>query len=113
MTGIGRIAGVSGIFREAMSGDRSPWRYAFLIGLAIAGAIAIVISPGTTLTSDASLAGILIAGIVGGVGVKLARGCTSGHGVCGLGRFSFRSLVAGTVFFVLGTAATVVVRGAF
>jgi uncharacterized protein len=53
----------------------------------------------------AALAGLLV-----GFGTRLGGGCTSGHGVCGLGRFSLRSLVAVIVFMAAGMAATFVVR---
>jgi uncharacterized membrane protein YedE/YeeE len=50
------------------------------------------------------------AGLLVGFGTRVGGGCTSGHGVCGLGRFSLRSLVAVMVFMATGMAATYVMR---
>jgi len=58
----------------------------------------------------ASLALTVIAGLLVGFGTRLGNGCTSGHGVCGIGRFSKRSTVATCVFMATGAAATYLVR---
>ena len=60
----------------------------------------------THLTSD--LAIVIIAGLLVGVGTRIANGCTSGHGVCGISRFSLRGMVA-TVFYILAGGITLVV----
>ena len=105
---IGRIAGISGIavgILNNASGDRL-WRFAFLGGLiaapvlygSIAGApVPIDITPSTPA--------LLVGGVLVGFGAILGGGCTSGHGVCGLGRLSVRSLVSVVVFM---TTAVVV-----
>jgi uncharacterized protein len=115
----GRIAGISGIARGLVSGSRAEflWRAIFLAGL-VGGAWILY-----TLTAHAGqfqLAPhnrpgfpptLLIAGgLAVGFGTALARGCTSGHGVCGLARLSPRSLVATLTFLAAGMAATYVVR---
>jgi uncharacterized membrane protein YedE/YeeE len=51
-----------------------------------------------------------VAGLLVGFGTRVGGGCTSGHGVCGLGRFSLRSLVAVIIFMATGMAATYLVR---
>jgi len=108
---IGRIAGVSGIVNgvPGAAGDRS-WRIAFLAGMMIAGAVAMqfVSMPPRAQTGSTPL--LLAAGFLVGFGTKLGSGCTSGHGVCGLGRLSLRSLAAVLAFMAAGMATTFVVR---
>jgi uncharacterized membrane protein YedE/YeeE len=108
----GRIAGVSGILHGLFAqppGDRS-WRAAFIAGLIVAGFAwhALVPSPGQHLPMN--LLSMAIAGLLVGVGTRAGGGCTSGHGVCGLARFSLRSLAAVIVFMATGMAATFVTR---
>lgn len=104
----GRIAGVSGIVgRIATSSDRG-WRFAFLGGLVGGGFVLALVSPQVFGTPVASLGQLAIAGALVGVGTQLANGCTSGHGVCGIGRGSFRSIVATLVFMAAGAVAVLV-----
>jgi len=104
----GRIAGVSGIFADALEPQRSGWgwRMAFIIGLV--GAPLLVASAGGNVpTPDMpSWAVVIAGGLLVGFGTRLASGCTSGHGVCGVARLSPRSLAATATFMV--TAAVVV-----
>ena len=102
-----RIAGVSGILHGLFAqppGDRV-WRAAFVVGLIVAG----FVFP-TETSREVSLVGLAAAGALVGFGTRVGGGCTSGHGVCGLGRFSLRSLVAVVVFMAAGMAATYMVR---
>ena len=106
----GRIAGVTGILAgllpPAIARDWT-WRLAFLAGMACAPlAYAIVAGSGVPFASSASAATLIVGGIIVGIGVTYSSGCTSGHGVCGLARFSRRSLAA-VVTFMTSTAATV------
>ena len=113
----GRIAGVSGILHGLVGGmsasppgDRS-WRVAFIAGLIAAGfAWHLVFGAGPT--RELQLGWVALAGALVGFGTRIGGGCTSGHGVCGLGRFSLRSLVAVMVFMAAGMAATFVMRHA-
>ncbi|MFQ3244963.1 MAG: putative membrane protein YedE/YeeE [Arenicella sp.] len=57
-----------------------------------------------------SLTNVAIAGLLVGFGTRLGSGCTSGHGVCGIARFSMRSIIATITFIVAGVATTYVVR---
>ena len=101
---IGRIAGVSGIAGGLMSSagkDNRGWRVAFVAGLVLAGFAMRPFASTTTLQSISPLM-LLAAGLLVGFGSVLGSGCTSGHGVCGLGRRSARSLVATLTF--MGTA---------
>ncbi len=102
----GRIAGISGITGQLLAGrsaDRS-WRALFIIGLVFSGAgISAMVPDAYTFGIDRSTTQLFAAGLFVGVGTQLGGGCTSGHGVCGLSRFSRRSLVAVITF--MATAA--------
>jgi uncharacterized membrane protein YedE/YeeE len=107
----GRIAGVSGILHGLFAqppGDR-PWRAAFIAGLIVAGFVWHAFH-GPAARPPMNLGGMALAGVLVGFGTRVGGGCTSGHGVCGLGRFSLRSLVAVMVFMATGMAATFVMR---
>ncbi len=111
---IGRIAGISGIATGAIEGARGDraWRLAFLAGLMIAGAIALQFVPAPPRTQTAPAPLLLAAGFLVGFGTRLGSGCTSGHGVCGLGRLSRRSLAAVATFMGFAMATTFIVRHA-
>ena len=103
----GRVAGVSGIVNGVIFPKRedTAWRAAFLIGLIAAGGLYMALVPGAALPrTDYSRAGLIVAGILVGFGTRMGNGCTSGHGVCGLGRGSVRSLVATATFMLSGAA---------
>jgi uncharacterized membrane protein YedE/YeeE len=104
----GRIAGISGIVSGALG--FSPdlvWRWLFILGLLAGGWIyEIGIAQQPTPVSDFSPWAMIIGGFAVGVGTRLGHGCTSGHGVCGLGRLSMRSLVA-VLTFLLSAFITV------
>jgi uncharacterized protein len=109
----GRIAGVSGILHGLVSrvpGDWT-WRASFIAGLVAAGFVWHALAGGAEVAPPApGLGGLALAGLLVGFGARLAGGCTSGHGVCGLGRLSLRSLVAVAVFMATAIATTFVVR---
>ena len=97
---IGRIAGVSGILGMALSRPADgAWRWFFLVGL-VAGTCAYAVMPGVSVTISNDAGGLVLAlgGLLVGVGTRMGGGCTSGHGVCGLSRFSRRSMVAVPIF---------------
>jgi uncharacterized membrane protein YedE/YeeE len=98
----GRIAGISSIVGGLVtpkSGDTA-WRVAFVGGLLL-GALAFILAVGGQTPVDvlASPPAILIGGLLVGFGTRMGSGCTSGHGLCGIARFSRRSIVATSVFF--------------
>ncbi|MBK7830293.1 YeeE/YedE family protein [Nannocystis sp.] len=109
----GRIAGVSGIVGGLMlapRGDRS-WRLAFLGGLMVGGLLLLGIDPAALPDGlPATTPIVVLAGFLVGYGARAANGCTSGHGVCGLGRRSRRSLVAVLVFMGAGVITAQLVR---
>jgi uncharacterized protein len=112
----GRIAGISNIARgvfEWQPGDVA-WRLLFLGGL-VAGAGLYSALFGNAPVPRAKFPVWLLGagGVLVGFGTALGSGCTSGHGVCGLGRLSVRSLVATSIFLVTGILTTYVVRHVF
>lgn len=109
----GRIAGISGIVGGLFSrapGDTA-WRMAFLGGLVAAPLLYAVFVGLPAVQVEASTGTLVIAGLLVGLGTRYASGCTSGHGVCGLSRFSPRSLAATLTFMAAGFATVAVVRG--
>lgn len=102
LVGLGRVTGVSGIAATALTEPRgSLWRFTFLLGLVVGGAL-FAHGFNVAATSVASVPWIIGAGLLVGFGTVLGGGCTSGHGVCGLGRRSKRSLIATLVFMGAG-----------
>ena len=104
----GRLAGISGILGGLLSGasDRA-WRFAFILGLILAPMAGTLAGhPLATPAMPASWATVVFGGLLVGLGTRLASGCTSGHGVCGIARLSKRSIVATAVF--MGAAMVVV-----
>ena len=109
----GRIAGISGILGGLLHPARSEigWRTAFLAGLFIAP-LAYVAFGGRLppVVLDASLPLLAVAGLIVGFGTRLGAGCTSGHGVCGIGRGSPRSIVATLVFMTTAIVTVFITR---
>ena len=107
LLGLGRIAGVSGIAAKAAglggSGIARGGAWMFLIGLPL-GALIVSLAQGGIAASFASAPVLVIAGLLVGIGTRLGSGCTSGHGVCGISRFSARSIVATLTFMAAGIA---------
>lgn len=101
----GRVAGISGIvggLLRAWNAD-SNWRLSFLLGLLAGGGVLMAILPEAIVApAGRSLVAVAAAGALVGYGTRLGSGCTSGHGICGLTRFSPRSLVATLTFMATG-----------
>lgn len=99
----GRVMGASGIIGGLVDGTgRDSWaeRLSFLAGLILVpGAIVALSGTSDTHLTD-NWATVILGGLLVGLGTRLANGCTSGHGVCGISRLSLRSIVS-TVFYVL------------
>jgi uncharacterized membrane protein YedE/YeeE len=108
----GRIAGVAGIFAGLLSGGGDKgWRVAFVVGLILAPLAAGLLGyPMAPPQLPASWGVIVGAGLLAGFGTRMAGGCTSGHGVCGIARLSARSLVATAVFMATAVAVVAVSR---
>jgi uncharacterized membrane protein YedE/YeeE len=109
----GRIAGISGIVNGLATAPRADraWRAAFLAGLMTAGGIALHLLPeGPARDQTGATPLLLAAGVLVGFGTRMGNGCTSGHGVCGLGRLSTRSAAAVATFMVAAMLTVYVLR---
>ena len=105
----GRIVGISGILGGLLqpTGSDYRWRLAFLAGMLLAPVIyQIAAGALPAVQIDASAGLLVLAGLLVGFGTRLGAGCTSGHGVCGIGRASPRS-VAATLTFMATAILTV------
>lgn len=114
--GNGRIAGISGLLGGAL--DPGPHRFpgeriAFFVGLIGAPLVWVSLTqtPGITVVSSPSV--LIFAGLLVGFGTQMGSGCTSGHGVCGLSRFSPRSAVAVATFMIVGMLTVTLGRHIF
>ena len=109
----GKTAGVSGILDGVLRREKGEfgWKLAFLLGL-VAGGLALRLFWPAALPTAAPRAWPLLLGgaLLAGFGARLGGGCTSGHGVCGIGRASGRSLAGTIVFMLAGMAAVAVLR---
>ena len=107
----GRVMGASGILGSVVTGVGFTFeRVAFIVGLILAPMVFSLFAdlPATNLTSNTGL--ILVAGLAVGFGTRLANGCTSGHGVCGISRLSMRGITATAVYLIAGFATMYVAR---
>ncbi len=112
---IGRIAGVCGIALNAMAASDAAgrsWRLAFILGLPLGALLvtAIGLKDWNGVSFPASMPTTIVAGFIVGFGSIVGSGCTSGHGICGLARFSMRSIVATATFMATGAATVFIVR---
>ncbi len=113
MAGIGRVAGLSGIFGGLLTVNWSAeqgWRGTFILGL-FAGAALTALLGGidvSAISFAGGPVGIIVGGLLVGVGTALGSGCTSGHGICGIARLSRRGITA-TIIFMAAAVVTVFV----
>lgn len=108
----GRVTGISGIFYDTFFFKKEHlWKLFFILGLLLGGLLLRVLLPSSfNMGLDLSAVRVVVAGVLVGFGTKLGSGCTSGHGVCGISRFSIRSILA-TLCFMASGIATVLVFG--
>ena len=105
----GRLAGVSGIAFNVISNNNRFTNILFLIGLIIGPVVyKLFISNNIPFLINNSFFIIIIGGLLVGLGTKIGSGCTSGHGVCGVSRFSVRSILA-TILFIFSGIITVLI----
>ncbi|CAG9000832.1 MAG: hypothetical protein CENE_02839 [Candidatus Celerinatantimonas neptuna] len=100
----GRIAGISGIVGGLLQPPQSKnyWRGAFVVGLLMSPWLVAPLNIHLPDFSQINPYLALIAGLLVGVGTRISNGCTSGHGICGMGRLSIRSIVATLIFIAFG-----------
>ena len=106
----GRLAGISGIVNNTLTSTTN-WlsNFLFLIGLVLGPIFyAVVVNKDIPFLMTSSLPLIIIGGILVGFGTQIGRGCTSGHGICGISRRSVRSIIA-TITFMIAAMITVVI----
>ena len=109
LAGLGRVAGITGICWAAVSGPDRGWRFLFLAGLLAGGVVATeLLSVPVPEIPEGPLPVAVVAGLLVGFGTRRGGGCTSGHGVCGIGRQSRRSIVATGVFMAFGVISVFV-----
>ena len=110
----GRIMGISGILGNLMTlkeTDQIYWRIAFLLGVLIGPLIFTILFKEIKSEMVANTTFLIISGFLVGLGTSLGNGCTSGHGICGLSRFSIRSIVATLVFVISGMITVYLISG--
>lgn len=117
LLGLGRIAGIAGLVARPLAAvvagslpasERTS--LAFLLGLMAAPWPWSALAPVPAASTDVGAVGVIAAGLLVGVGVRMANGCTSGHGVCGLSRLSLRSFVNVCAFMGAGVVTVYVLR---
>jgi uncharacterized membrane protein YedE/YeeE len=109
----GRVTGVSGIVGGLLAPLKNDWQWrtSFVAGLLLGGFALQILRPESfTVIPDMPLVQISLAGFLVGFGTLLGNGCTSGHGVCGISRFSVRSLVATGTFIAAAIVIVALMR---
>ena len=108
----GRMIGISGIASNLLvSKDNRTENFLFLIGLILGPSIySITLGKEINISISSSVILLIIAGTLVGFGTRLSNGCTSGHGISGISRFSLRSIIA-TIAFMLVGILTVLITG--
>ncbi|QCO87940.1 YeeE/YedE family protein [Vibrio neocaledonicus] len=106
----GKTAGISGILNGAVENADRVWRIVFLIAMVLGGVFAVYVLGGHVPEQySGSVVLVIVAGLLVGVGTRIGNGCTSGHGICGIGRFSIRSVVATCTFMATAMLTTLLV----
>ena len=107
----GKIAGISSIVHRAffLRGEES-WTVWFVFGLILGPAVMLILGWVSPPNIDIDWGSIILGGLLVGMGTKVGSGCTSGHGVCGIGRLSVRSFVAVAVFMSVGVMTVLLMR---
>jgi len=100
----GRLVGISGIASNALTEKENKFdNLLFLLGLIIAPFIYSLFSNGgINISISNSYVLMIAAGLLVGIGTRISGGCTSGHGISGIGRFSLRSIIATITFMIVG-----------
>lgn len=110
---LGRVAGISGILNQALENRAErAWRWIFLIALMLGAFAVFKVFDLRAGNAVVSMPWLVAAGILVGAGTRMGNGCTSGHGICGLARFSKRSVVAVAIFMGTGMLTVYILRHA-
>ena len=106
----GRLVGISGIAANALTEkDKKFDNLLFLIGLIIGPTIySLITSRAINITISNSFFLLILAGLLVGIGTRIGGGCTSGHGISGIGRFSLRSIIATITFMIVGVLTVLI-----
>ena len=114
MASAGRIMGATGIFRGLLTtqfDEAFRWRLVFIVGLLIGTAwTGLFTGAAHNISFVSKNYLIVIGGVLVGAGTTLGNGCTSGHGICGISRFSMRSILATCVFMIVAIITVFIVR---
>ena len=111
LLGIGRIAGISGIFSSLLKPKRvEMWQVLFIAGLILSPLLYSLFRPLPDIEISTSIPLLIGAGVLVGFGTRLGSGCTSGHGICGNARLSPRSMVATVTFMLFGIVTVYIGR---
>lgn len=108
----GRILGVSGILGGLLTKrpEGASWRLLFISGLLATGFAVAYFAPESFGYAHPGYLKVITAGLLVGIGTSLSGGCTSGHGVCGIGRLSSRSIIATLAFMTAGFLTVLISR---
>lgn len=108
----GRVAGMTGILTGVIPPVASDWRWraAFLAGAIVAPVLRLAAGGVIPFEVPVSTGALIFGGLLVGIGVHFGNGCPSGHGICGLARFSPRSLAAVLTFMLTAFATVFVMR---
>ena len=106
----GRLAGISGIAANALTDKNNKFdNLLFLLGLIIGPIIySLFTNKEISITISNSLILLIVAGLLVGIGTRISGGCTSGHGISGIGRFSLRSIIATLTFMIVGVLTVLI-----
>ena len=110
----GRIMGISGIIGNLITHketDQISWRIIFILGVLIGPLFFIILFKEIKSEMVANTTLLIISGFLVSLGTSLGNGCTSGHGICGLSRFSIRSMVATFIFVISGMITVYFISG--
>lgn len=117
MATLGRVAGISGILGGMLPptvGRDGRWRVPFLVGLVLGPLVVAAVTHVSAIGAPIGGTATMVAGgLLVGAGTALGRGCTSGHGVCGMALLSVRSVTATVVFMAVAVATVFLVRHVF
>lgn len=108
----GRVAGISSIVNGVFTTDKHElsWRGLFLIGIAAGPLVVSFLDSGLPKSIDLSWPTVVIGAFLVGFGTNLGGGCTSGHGICGMGRLSLRSIWATITFMIVAIVTVYIVN---